>query len=80
MVQRKQGGRGFTEASFPLNQHKFPVVSYSAVVFTISGEAHIAPTLHSVVAVVDGKFVVGSEAHTYAGERRGERASDTLIS
>jgi hypothetical protein len=79
LVQRKPGGRGFTEARFPLNQHKFPVVSYSAVVFTISGETHIArpdagrTTLPSVVAVVDGKFVVGSEAHTYAGEHASDR-------
>ena len=47
--------------------------TYSAVVFTISKEVHIAKpdanhsTLHSVVAIVEGNFVVGREAHAYAG-------------
>lgn len=47
--------------------------TFSAVVFKISGEVHVAQpdagrsTLHSVVAVVDGKFVVGREAHAHAG-------------
>ena len=49
--------------------------TFSAVVFTISGEVHIGKpdmgqtSLQSVVAVVNGKFVVGREAYANAGKR-----------
>jgi molecular chaperone DnaK (HSP70) len=47
--------------------------TYSAVVFTISNEIHIAKpdagrsSLQSVVAVVDGSFIVGREAYAHGG-------------